>query len=347
MSTAKFSNTDNSSSQANNNISTGQQQFNLQYQIFAENLASHSVTVLDYLALHLPQLSPTELDNWLKPLQIKLDNQRADSSDYVCDGQTLSILILNHFEQKINRGWQLLWQNDEIMAIYKPAPLAVSRTTRNLYDTLIGLIRRQTPYYAAQLLHRLDIETSGIILLTKDQASDRKWKKQLQQIIQAKVYHAIVTGTPDWEDLVCENELAERLDSSIRCKMYVVDEQQPRANYIKPKLSKTQFKLLKTQGQYSLIECRLFTGRKHQIRAQLADLGLPIVGDKIYSHAGKFFLKRLEKKRGLSSADHLELGSENHLLRAVRLDLRLTENSPLIRIESPSFNLDLRANILF
>ncbi len=342
MSTAIVSSNIHDSSQP----STNQQQFNLQYQIFAENLAPHPITVLDYLALHLPLLSTTELESWLKPLQIKLDDQLADSSDHVCSGQTLSILILNHFEQKINRRWQLLWQNNEIMAIYKPAPLAVSRTTRNLYDTLIGLIRRQTPYYAAQLLHRLDIETSGIILLTKDQASDRKWKKQLPQIIQAKVYHAIITGTPDWEELVCENELAERLDSSIRCKMYVVDEQQPRANYRKPKLSKTQFKLLKTQGQYSLIECQLFTGRKHQIRAQLAHLGLPIVGDKIYSHDGKFFLKRLEKELGLSSTDHLELGSENHLLRAVRLDLRLTADSQLIRIESPSFNLDLSANIL-
>ena len=127
--------------------------------------------------------------------------------------------------------------------------------------------------------------------------------------------------------------------------MYVVDETAASSDYRKPKQCKSIFKLLKSQGQYSLIECQIFTGRKHQIRAQLAALGLPIVGDKIYSEEGKYFLKRLALENGLSAEDYRQLGAKNHLLRAVELHLRLADDQPLTKLYSPSFDQDLHAEL--
>jgi 23S rRNA pseudouridine1911/1915/1917 synthase len=74
---------------------------------------------------------------------------------------------------------------------------------------------------------------------------------------------------------------------------------------------------IKGNVSYSLIECELFTGRKHQIRAQLAYLGHPIVGDKIYSNGGEFYLKRLDKT--LCEADHERLLTPHHLLHAYEI----------------------------
>jgi len=334
-------------SSTNSHVSIPQDSiFDLTYEVFDALLAQTDKSVRQYLQLHQPTLSLNQIDEWLAPCSIFVDTIPSDNERKLKHGQTLTIELKDHFEQIVNTHWESVWQNDEIMAINKPAPLAVSRTTRNLHDTLVGLVRRQTPYCKAQLLHRLDIETSGLILLAKDKNSDIKWKKNLKSLIEKKVYHAIVKGIPQWHEHTLDNQLAERVDSQIRCKMYVVDESLPCGTYKKPKQSKTVFKLLKTQGEYSLIECQLLTGRKHQIRAHLAHLGLPIVGDKIYSQQGKYFLKRLESAAGLTENDYLSLGAENHLLRAVELGLRLCPDEELTMIRCPSFKPQIEQETL-
>ncbi|MEH6443240.1 MAG: RluA family pseudouridine synthase [Oceanospirillaceae bacterium] len=321
----------------NQTITNHNEEYSLSYTLFSEHLQNDITTVLAFLKLHMPLQSSTEVSEWLALHSIYIDGEKSNLDSLLTLGSTLTIKLNKHFEQVVNTQWQCVWQNSDIMAVYKPAPLAVSRTTRNLYDTLINLVRRQTPFYAAQLLHRLDIETSGLILIAKNKASDMHWKPQIKQLIEKKIYHAIVQGNPDWQELHCENELAERVDSAIRCKMYVVDPDLPRDNYRKPKTSITTFKVLKRQAGYSLIECKLLTGRKHQIRAHLAHLNLPIVGDKIYNHQGHYFLKRLELAAGLSTADYQALKVENHLLRAVSVSLRLTPQADLVDIHCASF----------
>ena len=205
--------------------------------------------------------------------------------------------------------------------------LPVSRTTRNLYQTLISLVRRETPFVNAQLLHRLDTETAGVILLAKDSAADKKWKKQLEQLIVRKVYHAWVTGLPEWNQFTVECELSEKQGSEIRSQMYVVDPQE-RECYLKPKVSKTAFRVLQRQTDRALIECELFTGKKHQIRVQLAHLGHPIIGDKIYSHDGRFYVKRLAQP--LTDDDFAILGAPHHLLESKVVELNTEFNTELL-----------------
>jgi len=319
--------------------------FHLEYNLLPVQPHCNELNVISYLHRYQSKQTLLEVEQWLNTHTLYLDSKLALATDKLGSAKLLSIELSDHFEQQVNTQWRTLWENDEIIAAFKPAPLAVSRTTRNLYNTLINLVRRHSAYNQAQLLHRLDIETSGIILIAKNQQSDSKWKPKLKQLIEKKVYHAIVKGKPEWQQLLCENQLAERFDSTIRCKMYVVNPSEPIENYRKPKDCKTQFTLIENQGDYSLIECELLTGRKHQIRAQLAGLDLPIVGDKIYSHDGHFFLKRLNLENGLSEADYSALGARNHLLRAVSLTIRPLESEPAIIIETASYNQNLASNL--
>lgn len=234
-------------------------------------------------------------------------------------GQNVSVYFPDHQEGNVDLNWEILWENDELMAVFKPHLLPVSRTTRNLYNTLISLIRRQTPYSHAHLLHRLDTETAGVMLVAKNSVVDRKWKPQLDKLMCKKIYHAWVQGQPEWDELLFECELSEKIGSTIRSQIYVVDSQTPEL-FPKPKISKTAFKVLRREARGTLIECELFTGRKHQIRAQLAHLGIPVIGDKIYAHGGFYYLKRLD--RVLTSADLAVLASPHHLLEAVSLKLQ-------------------------
>lgn len=294
--------------------------FTLSFPVFSESLQPGSRSLLSFVQQRFTRTEPAELSDWITSGRVSVDQQSAGAEQLLIAGQTVQIQIPDHREDPVDTRWQLAWQNAEIMAVYKPSLLPVSRTTRNLYNTLIQLVRRQTPHYDAHLLHRLDTETDGLILIAKDKAADLKWKKQLATLIERKVYQAWVYGVPNWDVQTVECELSEREGSAIRSQMYVVDPTQPE-QYKKPKLSKTAFRVLRTEGAYSLLECELFTGRKHQIRSQLAHLGHPVVGDKIYSHQGHYYLKRLEV--GLSEKDYQCLGGYHHRLSAVRLELRL------------------------
>lgn len=273
----------------------------------------------DFLAERLSAGHRAVLDDLFSQQCIYLDDLAASPQQNIHAGQNVRLFLSEHQEETVDTGWQLIWENDEMMAVFKPHLLPVSRTTRNLYNTLISLIRRETPYVRAHLLHRLDTETAGVMMVAKNSEADKKWKPKLDQLISRKIYHAWVDGSPQWEGLLFECELSVKTGSAIRSQVYVVDPQCLDL-FPKPKLSKTGFKVLRREAGKTLIECQLFTGRKHQIRAQLAHLGYPIIGDKVYAHQGYYYLKRIGE--GLSRDDLHTLGSPFHCLTAVKLRLQ-------------------------
>lgn len=275
-------------------------------------------TLAEFLSSRLAGREVEQLSKAFEERRIRINGSIAQPAHLLVAGQKITLELPDHHEDPVDTNWRVLWQNDELMTVFKPALLPVSRTTRNLYLTLISLIRRETTYNDARLLHRMDTETSGVILIAKDQNADKKWKKHFRQLVRRKVYHAWVDGNPVWDQLTFECELSEKHDSAIRSQVYVVD-RQCLAKYRKPKLSKTAFRVIEQQSNRSLIECELFTGRKHQIRATLAHLGHPVIGDKIYSQDGRFYLKRLTQP--LTADDIEELGAVHHLLESVLLEL--------------------------
>lgn len=277
-------------------------------------------TVFDFLFSRLAKGHRDQLETFFRIKNVSVDGVMVTSDSVVKEGMKVALLLPDHCEQAVNTKWKLIWENEELMAVFKPPLLPVSRTTRNLYQTLISLVRRETPYVDAHLLHRLDTETSGVLLLAKNKQADQKWKNQLEVLITRKVYHAWVYGEPSWDNKVFICELSEKQDSTIRSQVYVVDSNNM-ALYIKPRLSKTVFTVLQRCGERSLVQCELVTGRKHQIRAQLAYLGHGIVGDKIYSEQGRFYLKRLNSE--LNEEDYDVLGSLHQLLFATEVVLNV------------------------
>ncbi|WP_415902312.1 RluA family pseudouridine synthase [Neptuniibacter sp. QD29_5] len=292
---------------------------------------SAALTISCFLSTRLASFHQAQLPQLFAEGFISVDGQIASESQVLAVGQQVAVSLPDHYEEPVDTHWQKLWENEEILAVFKPHLLPVSRTTRNLYNTLISLVRRQTAYEDAHLLHRLDTETAGIILLAKNKAVDKKWKPRLDKLISKKIYHAWVEGIPEWDELSYECELSEKAGSLIRSQMYVVDQAESDL-YPKPKQSQTLFRVLRKEEGKSLIECELMTGRKHQIRVHLAHLGHPIIGDKIYSKGGKYYLKRLKKELG--KADFADLGSEYQMLTAVRMEINPDDQPVTIRVDS-------------
>lgn len=277
-----------------------------------------TASLSDAVVANYHHWSAEQLADALAHGQVKVNGEVVSAERQLMPADKVSLLLPQHQEGETDCQWKLLWKNPELMAVHKPARLPVSRTTRNLFHTLISLVRRATEYKDAHLLHRLDAETSGLILLANYSHADKKWKKRLDRLLERKIYHALVWGNPDWDEQEFSCYLAEKTDSRIRTQMHVVAADE--SGCVKsPKLATTRFRVLQRSAGFSLLECELFTGRKHQIRAQLAYLGHAIIGDKIYSLDGQYYLKRLGQD--LTAEDYAQLGAEHHLLHAYQLQL--------------------------
>jgi RluA family pseudouridine synthase len=135
---------------------------------------------------------------------------------------------------------------------------------RTLFEPLYGRL---------WIVHRLDRETSGVVLLARNANTHRSLNTQFEQHTIRKTYHALVLGSPPWEELTTRQPLHTNVGKRHRT---IVD----------PQLGKpavTHLRVLERFESWALIEAVPETGRTHQIRAHLYALGLPIAGDALYS----------------------------------------------------------------
>ncbi|MGC8744764.1 MAG: RluA family pseudouridine synthase [Verrucomicrobiia bacterium] len=178
----------------------------------------------------------------------------------------------------------ILFENRSIIIIDKPAgwilaPSHWTNTSRNLQTTLEKSIAcgdywarcRNLKYI--RFLHRLDADTTGLLILAKNQGVIPAYNRLFSQGLIKKIYAAIVEPSPNWSELLCSMPLS-RLKNSFKS---IVDP-------LNGKPAQTRFKLLKTRNLCALLQAFPLTGRTHQIRVHISELGHTIVGDTIYGH---------------------------------------------------------------
>ncbi len=183
-----------------------------------------------------------------------------------------------------NTAIRILYEDHGAIAIDKPAgwivaPEQWTRTSRNLQRALSSAVAAREPWaYSRHIryirfVHRLDAETSGVLLLAKSPGTLRAYSEIFRQRAMDKVYLAVVKGEPGRAEWTCTHKLAP--DPAHRGKM-LVDERRGQQ-------AETRFALIGHRNCRSLIEARPATGRTHQVRVHLAVSGFPVVGDSLYS----------------------------------------------------------------
>ncbi len=203
-----------------------------------------------------------------------------------------NILASNFFK----KNFKIVFEDDDLLILEKPIGIVVHSGAGHLgKDALIDLA---TAYLTdggrkkgvASLVHRLDRDTSGIILLAKNKAFLRELTASLESSRAEKVYRALCHGSmPEREGIINLSLARLRVDDD-QTKV-VVDR--------KGQEAKTGYKVIGSGGGLSLIEATLFTGRTHQIRVHLSHLGCPIVGDRLYGDPvrdEKIFAKGLSSR---------------------------------------------------
>jgi 23S rRNA pseudouridine1911/1915/1917 synthase len=227
----------------------------------------------------------------------------------------------------------VLYEDEHLLAVSKPAGLPVHPTARYHRNTVIKLLEDARPEQWLSLGHRIDRETSGVLLLSKNAECDRELKKALEARDGIdKTYEAITWGIPGdgAETFRVDQPLELDPESKTKVKMRIG---------ITPDAldAATIFHVVATTTSdgrpYARVRCDLLTGRQHQIRVHLASVGTPIVGDKLYGPDEELFARGADGE--LTEDDLAELEHPRHALHAARLALtHPITRAPLV-IEAP------------
>ena len=220
------------------------------------------------------------------------------------------------FEELDEIALPVVYEDPHLLAIDKPPLVTVHPTARYHKNTVIERLRQARPGEFLALIHRIDRETSGVLMLAKHLESERAFKRVLEERSHGgedsvkKTYVAVTRGIPDVPR--CELPVELDTENSLRVKMRIAEPGQGLE-------ARTDIEVSETRGGYALCRLALHTGRQHQIRLHLAALGCPVVGDKLYGPDERMLARAADGE--LSEADLALLEHPRQLLHAERYDL--------------------------
>ena len=182
------------------------------------------------------------------------------------------------------RRW-ILFEDEQLLVLDKPGWLVVHPSKRGPWSSLAGAVREGLGIGTIRFVYRLDRETSGVIILAKDEATGSRLQKAIGRRRVGKVYGVLLEG-----ELAGRTEVAQALgpdpSAGVTVKQKVVE-----AGAAGAQASVTVFQPLARGGGFTLAGVELLTGRKHQIRAHAEWLGHRVVGDKLYGPDPRLYLE--------------------------------------------------------
>ncbi len=225
-------------------------------------------TVLAFLQQQIPAAPIAYLRQLIRSGRLRLNHQATSDRALLQPGDTLSLpasqRLTRLMEESQREQIEVLLEGPDFLAVYKPAGLAVHRGAGHEEDNLTRRVsnwlqRRKLPFSAVPV-HRLDVGTSGPVLFAKGRRAASTLGKLLMAGLVKKHYLALVAG-----------EVAEtgELQTPVPAKGQL-------------RTAVTRYRRLSGNSSYSLLQLELLSGRKHQIRRQLADAGHPLIGDGRY-----------------------------------------------------------------
>jgi 23S rRNA pseudouridine1911/1915/1917 synthase len=261
-----------------------------------------SGTRLDrFVAAHCHELSRTRVQELIESGQVRVNGKPADKGSlHLRGGEKISVQISERPPMVAKAEaipLEVLYEDEDVIAINKPAGMTVHAGAGAISGTLVnallgrgqGLSQSGDPLRPG-IVHRLDKETSGIILVAKNDAAHAKVGEAFRQRAIKKTYIALVHGTftgSKGTEKSGRIELPIGRDPIRRTRMAAQSKSWHGAAIVNPRAARTDWRVLATIDNTTLLEVQLHTGRTHQIRVHFAALKHPVVGDTLYGAAAK------------------------------------------------------------
>jgi 23S rRNA pseudouridine1911/1915/1917 synthase len=235
-----------------------------------------------YLALALPQFSRSRLQELIRAGEVLLDGKAARTRETVRAGGLVRLTVpeIEEIEAQAEEiPLEILFEDDDLVVLNKPSGLVVHPGAGNQAHTLVNALLHHCSNLSGiggkerpGIIHRLDKDTSGCLVVAKNDTAHRDLARQFAEREVKKIYLAIVAGLFKRPRGTIEAAIGRH---PVQRKKMAVDPRRGRA-------AKTEYRVLQTGGGLSLVECALHSGRTHQIRVHLHHLGHPIIGDVLY-----------------------------------------------------------------
>lgn len=277
------------------------------------------------LGILFPQYSRARLQSWVKDGWVKLDGAVVDKSRFiVVEGQEIEL----HGMLKPQEAWQaqplaldIVYEDDDLIIINKPPGLVVHPGAGNMENTLLNALLHHAPELAALpragIIHRLDKDTSGLLVIAKTLEAYTKLVSDMQERKIKREYEAVISGVMTAGGVV---DAAIARHPRKRTHMAVVET---------GKDAITHYRVLERFRGHTHVRLILETGRTHQIRVHMAHIHYPVVGDQTYG--GRMYLPK-----GCSEALRSFLkGFKRQALHAARLELHHPISGKLLQFSAP------------
>jgi len=236
-----------------------------------------------FLAKELPEYSRSRLQQLIRSGFVRLNKQTTRPRQIVRGGDKIHLIEppLEKIEMRPEPiPLDVLFEDDDLIIINKPTDLTVHPGAGQREHTLVNALLSHCTTLSGiggkerpGIVHRLDKETSGCLVVAKNDVAHRELSKQFAARTVEKIYLALVAGKLRKPTGVIEENIGRH---PVQRKRMSVSSKRGRA-------AKTEYRVIRSSYQASLVECRLHSGRTHQIRVHLHHLGHPVLGDKIYA----------------------------------------------------------------
>jgi 23S rRNA pseudouridine1911/1915/1917 synthase len=236
-----------------------------------------------FLAKRLPEYSRSRLQQLIRSGFVRVNEQTTRPRHIVRPGDKID--LTEPPVEKIDVRpepipLEILLEDDDLIVINKPAGLTVHPGAGQHEHTLVNALLSHCAMLSGiggkerpGIVHRLDKETSGCLVVAKNDVAHRELSKQFAARAVEKIYLALVAGKLRKASGVIEGKIGR----------HPVHRQRMRVTSLRGRSAKTEYRVIRSSDEASLLECRLHSGRTHQIRVHLHHLGHSVLGDKVYA----------------------------------------------------------------
>jgi 23S rRNA pseudouridine1911/1915/1917 synthase len=240
-----------------------------------------------YICAKHPDLSRTQAQKLITDGFITVNGKPVKASLKTKTGDIINIVILPPEPSPLTPEdipLKIVYEDNDLLVVDKPAGLTVHPAVGHPAHTLVNAVLAHVPELAETdrtdrpgIVHRLDKDTSGLIIVAKNSVAHLKLSEQFKKRTITKIYYSLVKGRLTPKEGVIEANIGR--DPRERKRMAVTD---------RGREARTEYRVQRYLGNYSLLEVRPKTGRTHQIRVHLAAIGFPVVGDATYGGKSEY-----------------------------------------------------------